>query len=73
VVALLKANGQVELFKHLAHWRTRFGVEMDITPAISDAEVVGNHKVLFAEMDDELLFLNNHEFSTGLRFISGRA
>ena len=51
VVALLKANGTAELFKHLAPWRTQFGVEMDITPAISDAEVVANHKVLFAEMD----------------------
>ena len=51
VVALLKANGTAELFKHLAPWRAQFGVEMDITPAISDAEVVANHKVLFAEMD----------------------
>ena len=51
MVALLKANGTAELFKHLAPWRAQFGVEMDITPAISDAEVVANHKVLFAEMD----------------------
>ena len=50
VVALMKANGTAELFKHLAPWRAQFGVEMDITPAISDAEVVANHKVLFAQM-----------------------
>ena len=46
-----KANGTAELFKHLAPWRAQFGVEMDITPAISDAEVVANHKVLFAQME----------------------
>ena len=51
VVALMKANGTAELFKHLAPWRAQFGVEMDITPAISDAEVVANHKVLFAQME----------------------
>ena len=51
VVALMKANGTAELFKHLAPWRAQFGVEMDITPAISDADVVANHKVLFAQMD----------------------
>ena len=52
VVALMKARGTEELFRHLAPWRAQFGVEMEITPAISDAEVVANHKVLFASMED---------------------
>lgn len=48
----MKARGTEELFRHLAPWRAQFGVEMEITPAISDAEVVASHEVLFASMED---------------------
>ena len=51
VVGIFKARSTDELFQHLAPWRAQFGVEMDITPAIADADVVANHKKLFASME----------------------
>ena len=51
VVGIFKARSTDELFQHLAPWRAQFGVEMDITPAIADADVVTNHKKLFASME----------------------
>ena len=48
-VIVCKADGADAIFKHFAPWRAQFGMELDITPAMSCAQVVESHRQLFNE------------------------